>query len=103
MKLALEASETRARLEQMSEYLRDELRTRGFDGGMSESQVVPVIVGSNEKALRVAAGLVDRGFGVKAIRPPTVAPGTARLRLSITANLNMADISDLLEALEDVR
>jgi 8-amino-7-oxononanoate synthase len=82
--------------------LRTQLRARGFETGTSASQVIPVILGSNEKALRIAASLVERGFGVKAIRPPTVPPGTSRLRLSVTAALQQSDLAELIEALENV-
>jgi 8-amino-7-oxononanoate synthase len=54
------------------------LHTRGT------SQIVPVLLGEAEEALRVAASLQQQGFWVQAVRPPTVPQGTARLRLSIT-------------------
>ena len=99
----LDATEKRDRLSQLSGYVRKELQTRGFDTLRSESQIVPVVVGSNDEALRVAEALVERGFGVKAIRPPTVPPGSARLRLSITAALETNEISEFIQALDDVR
>jgi 8-amino-7-oxononanoate synthase len=103
VKLALEAESERMRLDQLSDYLRNQLQARRFDTGPSASQVIPVILGSNDRALRIAGSLVEQGFGVKAIRPPTVPPGTARLRLSVTAALNQSDITELIEALENVR
>jgi 8-amino-7-oxononanoate synthase len=51
----------------------------------ARSPIVPVIVGSEERALAASATLADEGFLVVAIRPPTVPPGTARLRLTFTA------------------
>jgi 8-amino-7-oxononanoate synthase len=103
VKLAIEADQARKRLDQLSEYLRNSLQARKFDTGLSASQVIPVILGSNERALEIAQSLVERGFGVKAIRPPTVPPGTARLRLSVTAALQQSDVTELIEALENVR
>jgi 8-amino-7-oxononanoate synthase len=47
---------------------------------------VPVIFGSEERALAVAAHLRSRGINAPAIRPPTVAPGSSRLRFSIRAD-----------------
>jgi 8-amino-7-oxononanoate synthase len=98
-----DATEERSRLDRISEYLRHQLRARGFDIGSSDSQIIPIILGSNEAALSVAEKLATHGFGVKAIRPPTVAPGSARLRLSLTAALDMQEISTLLRVLDDVR
>jgi 8-amino-7-oxononanoate synthase len=98
-----DATEERSRLDRISEYLRYQLRARGFDIGSSDSQIIPIILGSNEAALSVAEKLATHGFGVKAIRPPTVAPGSARLRLSLTAALDMQEISTLLRVLDDVR
>jgi 8-amino-7-oxononanoate synthase len=99
--IAVEAQEERNRLQRMSDYLRTELRARGFDIGLSDSQIVPLILGANEVALRAAEHLRRLGFGVKAIRPPTVPRGTARLRLSLTAALEMADVSSLIQTLDD--
>ena len=47
---------------------------------------MPVLLGENGVAVDVAAGLTARGFDVRAIRPPSVAPGTARLRLAVHAD-----------------
>jgi 8-amino-7-oxononanoate synthase len=47
-----------------------------------------VIIGENERAVAVAADLQQAGFDVRAIRPPAVAAGTARLRISINAGLS---------------
>ena len=47
------------------------------------SPIVPIIVGSNEAALALQSGLQAVGFDVRAIRPPSVAPGTARLRVTV--------------------
>jgi 8-amino-7-oxononanoate synthase len=99
--IAVDAQEERNRLHRISDYLRTELRARGFDIGASDSQIVPLILGANEDSLRAAEHLRRHGFGVKAIRPPTVPQGTARLRLSLTAALEMADVSGLIQTLDD--
>ncbi len=95
--------ERRRHLRLLSEYLRVELNSRGFDTSRSESHIVPVVLGSNDTALSVAQSLIDRGFGVKAIRPPTVPAGTARLRLSLTSRLRFDDLATLVRALCDAR
>jgi len=50
-------------------------------------------------ALHVAAQLQENGFAVKAIRPPTVPPGTARLRLSLTSRISLEDVRRLAAAI----
>ncbi|WP_039055167.1 8-amino-7-oxononanoate synthase [Enterobacter sp. Bisph1] len=67
----------------------------------SSSAIQPLIVGENSRALRLAENLRQRGCWVTAIRPPTVPPGTARLRLTLTAEHQPEDIDRLLEALHD--
>ena len=49
------------------------------------SQIVPIIIGADESAVAVAQRVQEAGFDVRAIRPPTVPEGTARLRVSINA------------------
>lgn len=65
----------------------------------SESAIQPLIVGDNARALRLAERLRQQGCWVTAIRPPTVPPGTARLRLTLTAAHQAEDVDSLLEAL----
>jgi 8-amino-7-oxononanoate synthase len=61
-----------------------------------------LVVGDDAACLHVAARLFDRGFWVPAIRPPTVPPGTARLRVSLSAAHSAADVDALIEALHAV-
>ena len=61
-----------------------------------------MILGSNERALEASRRLFELGFFVRAIRPPTVAPGTARLRITITAMHERDHLEALLEALRKV-
>jgi 8-amino-7-oxononanoate synthase len=103
MNLTREAEEDRAHLAGMGVLLRDELRANGFEVGSSDSQIVPVILGPNEVAVRFAEHLRVRGFGVRAIRPPTVPAGTARLRLSVTSKLSNEVLADLVAALVQAR
>jgi 8-amino-7-oxononanoate synthase len=58
-----------------------------------------VILGTNEAALHVASELQRSGFAVKAIRPPTVPPGSARVRISLTSKITFDDIRRLIAAL----
>jgi 8-amino-7-oxononanoate synthase len=63
------------------------------------SQIMPVILGEDARAMRVAAELQGAGFDVRGIRPPTVPAGTARLRLSLTLNVTASDIDGLAAGL----
>lgn len=63
-----------------------------------ESCIVPVILGAAEKALEAGAALEAEGFIVTPIRPPTVAEGTSRLRVTFTAEHEEADVLRLAEA-----
>jgi 8-amino-7-oxononanoate synthase len=65
----------------------------------SGSQIQPVIVGPDTRAVQLAEAMQARGFDIRAVRPPTVPEGTARLRISITLNPSDAEISGMLAAL----
>jgi 8-amino-7-oxononanoate synthase len=103
MSLAAEADCERAHLIELSAFLRNELRKNGFDTANSDSQIVPVILGSNTAAITFAEFLRTRGFGVRAIRPPTVPAGKARLRLSLTAKLSEDILGELVAAMIQAR
>jgi len=79
------------------------LRERGLDCAATGSQIVPVLVGSNEEALSAAEFLLAEGFAVRAIRPPTVPAGKARLRLSLTASIERNELDRLRSSLYEWR
>lgn len=68
------------------------LSERGFELRPFESQIVPVLIGDNHKASELAELLSKRGVLVRAVRPPTVPAGTARLRLSVTLAHTESDL-----------
>jgi 8-amino-7-oxononanoate synthase len=65
----------------------------------SGSHIVPVILGEDRVAVEMAAQLRAQGFDVRAIRPPTVPVGSARLRVALTLNVDKAAVEGLFEAL----
>jgi 8-amino-7-oxononanoate synthase len=73
------------------------------EAAFAGSQIVPVIIGADEAALSVAGDLQKAGFDVRAIRPPTVPEGTARLRVAINALHTEDQIRGLAAALNDAR
>lgn len=65
----------------------------------SGSHIQPIILGSDERAVTLAKALAEKGFDVRAVRPPTVPEGTARLRVSLTLNASDDDTQSLLHTL----
>jgi 8-amino-7-oxononanoate synthase len=63
------------------------------------SQILPLIVGDDARAITLARELQAAGFDVRGIRPPTVPVGTSRLRISLTLNVDEAEIDQLAAAL----
>jgi 8-amino-7-oxononanoate synthase len=97
--LSREADSERTHLHEIAFALRDALAAAGFNCGTSATHIVPVILGSNEMALHVASELQRGGFAVKAIRPPTVPAGTARIRISLTSKNTFEDVRRLVAAM----
>jgi 8-amino-7-oxononanoate synthase len=75
-----------------SALLRAALREAGVAVAEDRSPIVPVIAGSNEAATALQAGLAEAGFDARAVRPPTVPAGTARLRVTVRQPVDDADL-----------
>jgi 7-keto-8-aminopelargonate synthetase-like enzyme len=75
------------------------LQDAGFDTLDSETQIVPVLVGKNEPTLKFAGALRARGLMAVALRPPTVPPGRARVRFSLSAAHAAAELDQALETI----
>ena len=99
LRLARDAEAERKQLGTASDALRTRLRGAGLNTGKSDSQIVPVILGSDEDALTAAARLRCAGFEVRAIRPPSAPEGSARLRISVRADLPLEEIPRIACAL----
>jgi 8-amino-7-oxononanoate synthase len=86
-------------------WRRDKLQTlQSFVAGRLQSlavhsPIVPIIIGDDARAVMMAEALQAQGFDIRAIRPPTVPAGTARLRLSLNANLSEDALSAFANAL----
>jgi 8-amino-7-oxononanoate synthase len=84
----------------LSRRFQQGLRERGINAGSeSSTTIVPVVVGDAARALAISAKLEQAGFLVTAIRPPTVPPGTARLRVTLSAAHEEAQVDALVNAL----
>ncbi len=76
------------------------LRKAGFEVPQLDSQILPIVVGDAGETVDLATRLLEHGIYVAAIRPPTVPPGTSRLRLSLMATHSEEQIRSAAEALE---
>jgi len=99
IRLAHDMEQEREELRRRSARLVRSLRMEGFDTAGSESQIVPVVLGNNEDTVNAAAYLQRSGFAVRAIRPPTVPAGRARLRFSITIQVSEEQLKRLAGSL----
>lgn len=99
--LVPQMTEDRVALQDKSRWLRAQLRQCGFDTGTSESHIIPVITGADRTALSLAAYLEQCGIFAPAIRPPTVAPNSARVRFSLTIDHTYAQLDHLISSLKD--
>ncbi|MEO6381174.1 MAG: 8-amino-7-oxononanoate synthase [Nitrobacter sp.] len=103
LEIARTNPERRERLARLVQFAGEELRRR-CNVEPSGSQILPVIVGADQAAVALAVSLQRKGFDIRAIRPPTVPEGTARLRIALTLNVDEAIVADLFAALaEDMR
>ena len=95
LKISAGAEQERAQLAALVRHAGAAMQT--LDLPFSGSHIVPVIVGEDRRAVALAAALQARGYDVRAIRPPTVPEGTARLRIALTLHVTPDDL-DLLFA-----
>ncbi len=100
--IVLMKPERRAYLLEQAEEFRRVLAQGGFDTLGSETQIVPVLVGENARTLEMSARLRERGLMAVALRPPTVPPGRARVRFSLSAAHSREDLAAAREIILDV-
>jgi 8-amino-7-oxononanoate synthase len=94
--------ERRLQLLEKSTRLRRLLDDSGLNIPVSNSQIIPVILGDNERAFHAAEELQRQGFDVRALRPPTVPAGTARLRVTVNVGLDESTLLQFALALKKV-
>jgi 8-amino-7-oxononanoate synthase len=91
--------ERRQQVLELARFLRGLLADAGLPVSRQGSQIIPILVGDNARAVNAAETLQRAGFDVRAIRPPTVPEGTARLRISVNTSLDEATLRNFARVL----
>jgi 8-amino-7-oxononanoate synthase len=101
LKILADEPQRRKKLLQLIAFANAQFTCRlGIEG--SGSQILPVIIGDNGRTVRTAERMQTKGFDIRAIRPPTVPEGTARLRIAITLNVDPPTITRMFDRLAHV-
>lgn len=102
LKLIKDEPRRREILLSLAKMSRDRLKEEGFCVKGS-SQIIPVILGDNLRALEFAKKIQDKGYWVLPVRPPTVPAGQARLRLSLSYYHNKETLNKLIDVISEIR
>jgi 8-amino-7-oxononanoate synthase len=87
------------KLQANADVLREELARERFEVSGSTTQIVPLVVGDARQAMRICELAIERGVFAQAIRPPTVAEGTSRLRLAVMSSHSKAELREAAQVL----
>jgi len=99
LKICAGAEQERTQLRNLVRHAEAHLHRLGLKA--SGSQIQPIILGEDRRAVAFAETLQAKGHDIRAIRPPTVPEGTARLRLALTLHVTLADLDALFADLEN--
>ena len=102
LKLIKDEPQRRKILLSMAKMLRDRLKEKGFCT-KSSSQIVPIILGDNLRALEFSKKIKEKGYWVLPVRPPSVPAGQARLRLSLSYDHNEETLNKLIDVISEIR
>ena len=102
LRIACDETWRRESLLTQAVWLRNELSQQGWSIPAGTSPIVPVLLGENARTLRIAEQLKDRGFFAPGIRPPSVAAGQARLRISLSYANSSQDVQSLANAMAEL-
>jgi 8-amino-7-oxononanoate synthase len=100
MKRILSFSDRKKKLGILADHLRNSLNENGIKTS-GASQIVPAILGGMRETLDKSEILMQKGFLLFPIRPPTVPEGSSRIRISLTANIEWNDIKDIAKILSE--
>ncbi|MFQ6053569.1 MAG: aminotransferase class I/II-fold pyridoxal phosphate-dependent enzyme, partial [Candidatus Bathyarchaeia archaeon] len=85
-----------------TDYFKKAVQDLGFNTGMSQTPIIPIIVGESGKAKRLSDKLYERGVFVVPIVYPMVARDQARIRVQMHAQLTTDELDKVIEALTDI-
>ncbi|MGA2757893.1 MAG: 8-amino-7-oxononanoate synthase [Solirubrobacteraceae bacterium] len=101
LELLIEQPLRPAKLQATAALLRSELAAAGIAAPSGRTQIVPLIVGDADAAVRLSQAALARGVFAQAIRPPTVPPGSSRLRLTVMASHTASELAGAVTALSE--
>jgi 8-amino-7-oxononanoate synthase len=96
------ADDRRARVLELASRARAGLARRGVAVAPGRSPILPIVLGDDGSTMRVCEALLEAGFFIQGIRPPTVPEGTSRLRMTLTAALPPADVDSACSAIAEL-
>ncbi len=102
LNIVIAESWRRDKLKQLTERFRSGAKQLGLSVMCSQSAIQPVLIGDSQSTLNISHALLNQGFLVSAIRPPTIPKGAARLRITFSANHQEQQVDQLLDALQVV-
>ena len=97
LELIPQMEEERAELHRKADFLRQSLGRAGWSTGLSTTQIVPVMSGTEPETLELSRWLEEQGILAIAIRPPTVEPGHSRIRLGLSARHTWEHVEHLAD------
>ena len=100
LKLVIAESWRRDKLKQLTERFSVGAKQLGLQLMSSTSPIQPIVIGENQQVLDISQALLNAGFLVSAIRPPTVPQGSSRLRVTFSALHEEVHVDSLLDALD---
>jgi len=103
IKLVQSENWRREHLAELIKQFRQSVAQMGYELMDSITPIQPIVIGDSHQAMQLSQQLLKLGVHVGAIRPPTVEPGTARLRITFNAEHSVAQLNQLLDALEKIK
>ena len=91
------------KLQDNLKFLKEGLTELGYDLLAGDSAIIPIMLGSEQRALKLSNQLLEQGILAPAIRPPTVPQGTSRIRITVMASHSRQDLEEVLAAFAAVK